>query len=39
MSLDGVFAKATMEALANFESKNNLFPDGIDVLSFEALLK
>ncbi|WP_397303059.1 peptidoglycan-binding protein [Nonlabens ulvanivorans] len=40
ISLDGVFAKATMEALANFESKNNLFPDGkIDVLTFEALLK
>ncbi|MBF4983737.1 peptidoglycan-binding protein [Nonlabens mediterrranea] len=39
ISLDGVFAKATMEALANFESKNNLFPDGkIDVLTFEALL-
>ncbi|WP_405379070.1 peptidoglycan-binding protein [Nonlabens sp. Asnod3-A02] len=39
MSLDGVFAKATMEALADFESKNNLFPDGkIDVLTFEALM-
>lgn len=36
---DGVFAKATMEALADFESKNNLFPDGkIDVLTFEALM-
>lgn len=36
---DGVFAKATMEVLSDFESKNNLFPDGkIDVLTFEALL-
>ncbi|WP_298950279.1 peptidoglycan-binding domain-containing protein [uncultured Nonlabens sp.] len=40
MALDGVFAKDTTEALAHFESKNNLFPDGkIDVLTFEVLLK
>lgn len=38
--LDGVFAQITSTALADFESKNNLFPDGkIDVLTFEALLK
>lgn len=39
ITLDGVFAKATMEALSDFESKNNLYPDGkLDVLTFEALL-
>lgn len=38
--LDGVFAQITSTALADFESKNNLYPDGkLDVLTFEALLK
>lgn len=38
--LDGVFAQITSTALADFESKNNLYPDGkIDVLTFAALIK
>jgi hypothetical protein len=38
--LDGVFAQITVTALADFESKNNLYPDGkIDILSFNALMR
>lgn len=38
--LDGVFAKITITALADFEAKNNFYPDGkIDVLTFDALIK
>ncbi|WP_438969264.1 peptidoglycan-binding domain-containing protein [Nonlabens sp.] len=40
MPLDGVFAQITSTALADFESKNNLYPDGkIDILSFNALMR
>ena len=38
--LDGVFAQITSTALADFESKSNLYPDGkIDILSFNALMR
>ncbi|MGJ8683384.1 MAG: peptidoglycan-binding domain-containing protein [Nonlabens sp.] len=38
--LDGVFAQITSTALADFEAKNNLYPDGkIDALTFDALIK
>lgn len=38
--LDGVYAQITSTALTDFESKNNLYPDGkIDILSFNALMK
>ncbi|AZQ43583.1 peptidoglycan-binding domain-containing protein [Nonlabens ponticola] len=38
--VDGVFATITSKALADFESNNNLYPDGkLDVLTFDALLK
>lgn len=38
--LDGVFAKITISALADFETKNNFYPDGkIDELTFNALIK
>lgn len=38
--LDGVFAQITSTALADFETKNNFYPDGkIDALTFDALIK
>ncbi|AGC77081.1 putative peptidoglycan binding protein [Nonlabens dokdonensis] len=38
--LDGVFAQITSTALADFESKNNLYPDGkIDALTFASLIR
>lgn len=40
ISLDGVFAQITSTALADFEAKNNFYPDGkIDALTFDALIK
>ena len=38
--IDGVYKSITSNAIMEFESKNNLFPDGkIDLLTLEALLK
>lgn len=40
LTTDGVYAQETIVALSDFETKNNLYPDGkIDVLSFSALIK
>ncbi len=38
--VDGVYESITSNAILDFETKNNLFPDGnIDLLTLEALLK
>lgn len=38
--VDGVYENITSNAILEFETKNNLFPDGkIDLLTLEALLK
>ncbi len=38
--IDGVYQSITSNAILDFETKNNLFPDGkIDLLTLEALLK